>query len=208
MCKVLLPTEIRLTVVDGTGFDSWQRSRHYEKRINVPPMPYAKADLFIDVKTRKILDFSLVCRRQHDVIAAEQMFKRFKLKELIILADRGYDSEPLHEVVRQRRGILYAPVRKMSKKALRNKRPKGKYRRQCIDLPEIIGQRSIIESVNSSLKTKQVQSLRAKKEFMKKREFGWHVVWYNLRMTLKSSIQKGPNFFIFQIIIYAFPDNA
>src|SRR3989344_5758438 len=33
ICKVLLPKEIELTSIDGTGFDSWQRSRHYEKRI-------------------------------------------------------------------------------------------------------------------------------------------------------------------------------
>jgi hypothetical protein len=65
ICKVLLPKETKLTVVDGTGFDSWQRSRHYEKRIgevHVPHMLYAKVDLFADVKTRKIIDFNLVCK--------------------------------------------------------------------------------------------------------------------------------------------------
>ena len=30
--KVLSPKKIELTSIDGTGFDSWQRSRHYEKR--------------------------------------------------------------------------------------------------------------------------------------------------------------------------------
>ncbi|PIO07917.1 hypothetical protein COU59_02575, partial [Candidatus Pacearchaeota archaeon CG10_big_fil_rev_8_21_14_0_10_34_12] len=45
--KVLLPKKIELTAIDGTGFDSWQRSRHYEKRINETHMPYAKADIFI-----------------------------------------------------------------------------------------------------------------------------------------------------------------
>ena len=29
ICKVLLPKEIKITAIDGTGFDSWQRSRHY-----------------------------------------------------------------------------------------------------------------------------------------------------------------------------------
>ncbi len=32
ICKVLLPKEVKVTAIDGTGFDSWQRSRHYEKR--------------------------------------------------------------------------------------------------------------------------------------------------------------------------------
>lgn len=208
ICKVLLPKEIKLTAIDGTGFDSWQRSRHYEKRINETHMPYAKVDIFIDVETRKILDFSLICRRQHDVKVAEKIFKRFGLRNIIILGDGGYDSEPLHEIVRQKGGILFAPLRKMSKKSTRNKRPKGFYRRQCVELPYFMGQRSIVESVNSSLKQKQIHSLRSKKVFMKQREFGWHIIWYNLRMELKNSTQKELNFFIFQIRIYVIPDNA
>jgi len=207
LCKLLLPTEIGLTAIDGTGFDSWQRSRHYEKRILAPPMPYAKVDLFIDVKTKKVLDFSLICRRQHDVKIAERIFKRFRLKGITILGDGGYDSEPLHEVVRQRGGILFAPVRKRNKRSLK-KKPKGFYRRQCVNLPKFMGQRSIVESINFSLKQKQIPSLKSKKVFMKQREFGWHIIWYNLRMNLKNSSQKDLNLFIFQIRIYTFPDNA
>jgi len=208
ICKVLLPKEIELTAIDGTGFDSWKRSRHYEKRIDETHMPYAKADLFIDVKTRKILDFSLICHRQHDVKVAEKIFKRFRLKDITILADGGYDSEPLHELVRQKGGILFAPVRKKNKKSSIKKRPKGFYRRQCVELPDFMGQRSIVEAINSSLKQKQINSLRNKKVFMKQREFGWQIIWYNLRMDLKNSNQKDSNFFIFQIGIYIIPDNA
>ena len=208
ICKVLLPKKIKLTAIDGTGLDSWQRSRHYEKRIRASPMPYAKVDLFIDVETRKILDFSLICHRQHDVKVAEKIFKRFGLKEVIILGDGSYDNEPLHEVVRQRGGILYAPVRKTNKKSLKKKRPKGIYCRQCVKLPEFMGQRSIVESINSSLKQKQIHSLRAKKVFMKQREFGWQIVWYNLRINLKDSSKKELNFFILRVEIYFIPDIA
>jgi len=206
ICKVLLPKKIKLTAIDGTGIDSWQRSRHYEKRINESNMPYAKIDLFIDVKTRKILDFNLICHRQHDVKVAEKIFKRFGLKEIIILGDGGYDSEPLHELIRQKGGILFAPVRKTNKKSSERKRPKGIYRRQCVELPEFFGQRSIVESVNYSLKRKQIHSLRSKKVFMKQREFGWQVIWYNLRMNLKISKQKDLKFLFFQIQIYVIPD--
>ena len=208
ICKVLLPKEVKLTAIDGTGFDSWQRSRHYEKRINETHMPYAKVDLFIDVKTRKVLDFNLICHRKHDVKVAEKIFKRSELKEVIILGDGGYDSEHLHEVVRRKGGILFAPVRKTNKKSLKRKKPKGIYRRQCIELPEFMGQRSIVESVNSSLKQKQIHSLRSKKVFMKQREFGWQMIWYNLRMELKNSTQKEINFFILKIQIYLIPDIA
>jgi len=212
LLKRLLPKKINLAAIDGTGFDSWQRSRHYEKRIgeiHIPHMPYAKADLFIDVKTRKVLDFSLVCKHQHDIIAAKQIFKRFVLKGIKILADKGYDSEPLHKLVRAKQGILYAPVRKMNK-FRRNGRPHGFYRNQCLTLPEFMGQRSIIEAVNFSIKKKQITSLTSKKQVLRKREFGWHMILYNLRINVEKN--KVPeeterNFIFLRMEIYVFPDS-
>ena len=206
ICKVLLPKKINLTAIDGTGFDSWQRSKHYEKRVgeaHIPHMPYAKVDLFIDVKTRKVLDFSLVTKREHDAKVAKKIFKRNKLKNIIILADRGYDGEPLHELVRKKGGILYAPVRKMCKTSLK-KKPKGFYRRKCVKLPDFMGQRSIVESINFSLKSKQLIALKSKKRNMKQREFGWHIVWYNLRMDLKNQPKKGLNFLFFKLEFMSF----
>src|SRR3989338_3763586 len=159
ICKVLLPKKVELAVVDGTGFDSWQRSRHYEKRVgevSLPHMPYAKADLFTDVKTKIILDFNLLTFREHDVKVAERIFKRNEIKNVIGLGDMGYDSENLHEVARANGIIFYAPVRKMDKRGYKNKKPKGKYRRQCVKLPEFYGMRWINETVNSNLKRTQI----------------------------------------------------
>lgn len=155
ICKVLLPNEIKLTSIDGTGFDSWQRSRHYEKRVgevSLPHMPYVKSDLFVNVKTQIVLDFNLITYREHDVKGAEKIFRRFSVNGIKILADKGYDSENLHKIIRIRGGILYAPVRKTNKRSFKNKKPKGKYRRECLNLPEFIGMRSINETINSVLK--------------------------------------------------------
>ena len=164
--KVLSPKKIELTSIDGTGFDSWQRSRHYEKRAleigDLPHMPYAKADLFIDVKTQIILDFSLITHREHDVKVAERIFKRNEIKNITGLGDKGYDSENLHEIARANGITFYAPVRKMDKRGYKNQKPKGKYRRQCVELPEFYGMRWINETVNSVLKRTQINSLRSK----------------------------------------------
>ena len=206
--KLLLPKKIEITAIDGTGFDSWQRSRHYEKRINGTHMPYAKADLFIDVKTLSILDFNLISHREHDVKVAEKIFRRFSMRGLIVLADKGYDSEKLHEIVRQRGGILYAPVRKRNKRSLKLK-PKGKYRRGCLELPEFMGQRSLVETVNSILKRTQINSLRSKKLYMKQREFGWHVILYNIKRKIKvSSLKINQTFIFLDLKIYVFWDKA
>lgn len=210
ICKVLLPEKIELTSIDGTGFDSWQRSRHYEKRAleigNLPPMPYAKADLFIDVKTQIILDFSLLTHREHDVKVAEKIFKRNKIKNIIGLGDKGYDSENLHEIARANGITFYAPVRKMDKRGYKNQKPSGFYRRKCVELPDFYGMRWINETVNSVLKRTQINSLKSKKCFMKQREFGWQVILYNIkrRIKLDNSAYGVQTFFCLIVIICPF----
>jgi len=205
--KVLLPKKIELTSIDGTGFDSWQRSRHYEKIAEeispLTPMPYAKADLFIDVKTQKILDFSLITHRQHDVKVAEKIFKRNKIKHIIGLGDRGYDSENLHEIARANGIIFYAKLRKMDKRGYKNQKPSGFYRRQCVDLPDFYGMRWINETVNSVLKRTQIHFLRSKKCFMKQREFGWQIILYNIKRTIITSSKNNQTFIFYQIEIHS-----
>ena len=186
--QITLPSEVLLTSIDGTGFDSWQRSRHYEKRAEeiepLPKMPYAKAGIFIDVKTQIVLDFDFIMGYKHDVKMAEKIFKRNDIKNIIGLGDKGYDSENLHEIARANGINFYAPVRKMDKRGFKDQKPKGFYRRKCVERPEYYGMRWISETVNSVLKRRQLSALRSKKCFMKQREFGWHVVLYNIRRKL------------------------
>ena len=206
LLSLLNPKEVELTSIDGTGFDSWQRSRHYEKRSveelgHLPHMPYAKADIFIDVRTLSILDFSLITHREHDVKVAERIFKRNKIKGVRGLGDGAYDSEHLHEIARANGITLYAPLRKTNKRSLKRKRPKGKYRRECMEKPEDYGMRWMNETVNSTLKRTQINSLRARKCYMKQREFGWHTILYNLRIKIKLSSKKGHQTFFYLILI-------
>ena len=208
ICKAFRPKKVELTSVDGTGFDAWQRSRHYEKRAEeikeLPHMPYAKASIFIDVKTQIILDHDLVMSHKHDVKMAEVIFKRNDIKNISGLGDKGFDSERLHEVARANGITFYAPLRKMNKRAYKNKRPSGFYRRQMAELPDFKGMRSINETVNSVLKRTQIHSLRSKKHFMREREFGWQIIYYNIKRMMKISNQKTDQpFFIWQIEIHS-----
>jgi hypothetical protein len=206
--KLMIEKNISLAAVDGTGIDSWQRSRHYEKIIGNPAMPYLKFDAFIDVKRRKIIDFTINSHRRHDVKCAEQMFRRNNLKDMEILADKGYDCEWLHELVRNKKGKFYAPVRKMNRKSLR-KNPKGRYRKLCLNLPNFMGQRSIVENVFFVLKHTQINYLRSRKEKMKHRELGWNVVVYNLKRKVREFNGFESQSVIFLVIwFWSIPDNA
>ena len=203
----LRPKNINLTAIDGTGFDSFHRSRHYEKRVGFTQTPYAKVDLFVDISTKNIIDFSLVTKHQHDIIAAKQMIKRNKVKGYEILCDKGYDSEEFHRQIHDKGGKLYAPVRKMGKWS-NKKYPKGWFRKKCLKLPKHMGQRSIIECINAVLKRRFVNSLRSKKSYMKKREFGWTIIVYNLdRERINSSnnlinMQNDLKIFFIQVWVF------
>lgn len=212
--KKVLPEKVEIASIDSTGFDSWQRSRHYEKRCEeltekkLFPMSFAKASLFIDVKTMSILDFDLTLSHRHDVKIAERIFKRNKIKNIFGLGDKGYDSENLHEIARENGISFYAPTRKMDKRAFADKRPKGFYRRKCKENPpEVKGMRSKKESVNSVLKRTQIHFLRSKKPFMKKRELGWQVIVFNLKIKVSES-NNCQNFIFCQVWIVVFPDRA
>ena len=173
-------------------------------------MNYAKTSLFIDVKTKIILDWDLVMSREHDVKIAKRIFKRNKIKNILGLGDKGYDSENLHEIARANGIIFYAPVRKMDKRAFRNQRPKGFYRRQCKENPpEDKGMRSASENVNSVLKGTQITSLRSKKHFMRERELSWHIILYNIKRKIKLHREgEVQTFLFFQFRFFVFWDNA
>jgi len=198
--KVLLPEKIELTSIDGTAFDSWQRSRHYEKRAlefgTLTYMPPVKAGIFIDVKSQSIIDFEFVTNNKHDVKLAEKIFRRNTLKNIRGLGDKGFDSENLHEIARANGINFYAPLRKMHKWGSKNKRPNGFYRRKCIEAPEDYNMRNINETVNSVLKRTQIPFLRSKNDSRKEKEFGWQVVWYNLKRKIIISFgNEGQTFF-------------
>ena len=213
---LLIPKKVKLTAIDSTGIDSWRRSKHYEKRCEefgekkLPPMNYAKTSLFVDVEKKFILDWDLVMSHEHDVKIAERIFKRNKIKNIYGLGDKGFDSENLHEIARANGINFFAPVRKMNKRAFKDKRPKGFYRRQCKENPpEFKGMRSIVENVNYVLKETQIASLRSKKHSMRERELGWHLIFYNLKRVIGLTNSKEiQTFFILKIRIYVFPDNA
>ncbi len=182
--NLIKPKKSKLTAIDGTGFDSYHRSRHYEKRVGFGGMPYAKVDLFIDVESKQIIDFSLVTHHQHDIVAAKQFVKRNRVRGMKILCDKGYDSEGFHRQIFEKGGRLYAPIRKSSRKY-----PKGWFRRQCLELPEFMGQRSIIECINAVLKRRFISCLRSRKSCMKKREFAWSMIVYNLTKRIENELK-------------------
>jgi len=188
----------KLMAIDATGFDSWQRSRHYERRLKQfgvkdYKMPFAKVDLLVDTNTKLVHDFVVRTKPRHDVLGAKTIINRLKHRGVLILADKGYDCESLHKITFDKGNLLYAPVRDF-----KVNNPKGQHRRRCKEGNPLYSMRNIVESVNFSLKSR-FRGLRSKIPYMKKREFGWKIITYNLEMLAEA---------IFNFLQYLFWDKA
>lgn len=175
--RYLLRNEIPIVAaIDSTGIDAWQRSRHYEWRIGQPRMPFAKLSIICDTSAKFIHDHVIRMAPRHDVIVGEQLFKRQK-RNFIVLGDKGYDSEPLHELARANGLELKAPVRVSCKT-----RPKGRYRRICAKGIEEYPRRNVVESCIHRLKAVYAPFLRSKLHWMKKKEIALAIFVYNFEL--------------------------
>lgn len=171
----------KILAIDATGFDSWQRSRHYERRIGEEHMPYAKADILIDTKTLLVHDWVLRIKPRHDILGAETIIKRIKHKNILILGDKGYDSEPLHKLTIKTGNLFFAPVRN------KRKIPKGFNRKRCSNGNEAYPLRNTVESTIHAIKSLK-RELRSKLHYNKKREFGWMVILFNMKRIIKNLV--------------------
>lgn len=180
-----------IVAIDGSGVDTYHRSSYYQKRLNdfgfrKPKSPWHKLDIIVDVKSKEkyILDFSFLLHPKHDMKVAWQLFNRFNLKHLKVLADKGYYWFELSKLLNSKDNILVVPPKNYGSKCVHNNFDRLNFHKQYYENEEIYSLRNNVESVFSSLKRVQSLKLRSRRSFMKKREMGWHIVWYNIRKKL------------------------
>lgn len=191
-----------IVAIDGSGVDSYYQSSYYKKRLKdfgfrKPNRPWHKLDIIIDVKSKLILDFSFLLTNRHDSKVAWQLFKRFRLKNITILADKGYYFFDLYQLSNSKGGTLVVPPKNYGKKCIHHNFKRKKFHDNYHENEKIYSLRNNVESVFSSLKRVQRLKIRSKLSFMKKREVGWQILWYNIRKKLCKQI-----FFIMKIIIF------
>jgi hypothetical protein len=167
--------------IDSTGIDSYHASKHYEKRIGRKHKPYLK--LSIIGQTQKpflVEDFGITDKHCHDTKHIRPIIKRFKRKNKIIFADKGYDDEKLHKNTEENDNYLYCPLREMSKN------PKGFLRRKINKIfeKEIYNERNKIETIMFLIKNNGVV-IRSKKRNNKIKELAWKILSYNIERLAK-----------------------
>lgn len=168
--------------IDSTGIDSYQASKHYEKRINRIRKPYLKLSIIGQTQRPFLIeDFNIIEKHCNDFKHAKPLMKRFRRKNKFIFADKAYDGEEMHEIASRTGNMFYCPLKRKSKK------PKGKLRRKLFKIfdEEMYHERNKIETIMFLLKHRGLV-IRSKKKANKIKELAWKILIYNIERLAKS----------------------
>lgn len=152
---------------DSTGFESRHTSRYYAFRRDIglyETRRYPKLSAVCDCATHFILSAKAAVGPSYDCRDAPSMLRSAarRVRPGVVLLDAGYDSEPMHELIRWELGaesVIPAtrgrpttrPLKGPNRQRMREQFPKRTY-----------GQRSQVESVFSRIKRRYGSALSAK----------------------------------------------
>lgn len=208
--------DLKVTAIDGSGVDTNFRSSYYKKRLNdfgrKVKNSYHKLDILVDVYGKKqILMHSFLLKNRHDSFVAKKMLKKIKFKRCKILADKGYPNYDFIETAKTKQNNFISPPKNCGKKCKHNNFKRERKTKNYESNKPIYRRRVIVESVFSSLKRKQQLKLRSRLCYMKKREMGWHILFYNIRRNIgfdENEVKESLTFYFFILEIYLIPDKA
>lgn len=151
--------KVEIAAIDATGISRQYASEHYKKRIDrLKPIKQAlKLSLLSDCKTNQILSLRIRAKENsHDTKDVSYLIKKSKVKPELIVMDKGYDSEAIHNLCRKQGIYSIIPVRKGCRR--------GKYRKQMRDCFDkwLYNHRNNGESTFSAIKIKYGDSVSSK----------------------------------------------
>jgi hypothetical protein len=209
-------TNLKVTAIDGSGVDTNFKSSYYKKRLKQFGKKiknnYHKLDILVDTYGKKqIIIHSFLLKNRHDSFVAKKILRKIKFKRCKILADKGYPNYDFIETAKRKQNNFISPPKNYKGKCKHNNFKRERKIRNFESNKQIYRRRPIVECVFSSLKRKQQLKLRSRLCYMKKREVGWHILFYNIRRNIVfdgEKYQEGLTFYFFKIDIYLIPDRA
>ena len=197
-------SDLKVAAIDGSGVQTNFQSPYYQKRLKELgeeiKSSYHKLDIIVDTYGKKqILDYSFLLKNRHDSFVAKKLLRKIKFRRCKILADKGYPNYDFIEMSKTKQNNFISPPKNYGGKCRQNN---FKRRRKIINFESnkpIYRRRVIVECVFSSLKRKQNLKLRSKLSYMKKREMGWHILFYNIRRNIEfngRTVKESLSFFI------------
>lgn len=209
-------SNLKVTAIDGSGVQTNFKSPYYKKRLkelgDKTKESYHKLDIVVDTYNRKqIIDYSFLLKNRHDSFVAKKLLKRIKFKRCKILADKGYPNYGFIDEMKTKQNNFISPPKNYCGKCRHNNFKRERKIRNFESNKQIYRRRVIVECVFSSLKRKQNLKLRSKLSYMKKREMGWNILYYNTRRNIAfdgKNFEENLIFFILIFEIYITPDKV
>jgi transposase len=141
--------------VDSTGIEIVHSSSHYLKRIEEEKTAFVKASLMVNTSSRAIADCYAVADNSHDIRMLAEHLKLLPSHGFShFVADKAYDSNQLYWELKKMKVMMVVPQRQFRKEGFYTKTRGSivsKKREKMFD-ERIYHQRSLVESVNSSIK--------------------------------------------------------
>jgi len=167
---------IYLAAADGTGFSRSGPSYYYLKRIDrkKPVGRPVQAITMIDVEKRKFLAGCFFAKPHGEAKRVPTLHTQSNVIPEVLLLDKGFDAEWLHQWLDEHGTFSIAPVRKNCRR--------GRHRkllRDCFDW-YLYWQRNIAESLFSALKRLFGSTIKSQKAAMINAEMFCRLIAYNI----------------------------
>lgn len=173
--------------IDASGYSSSYASRYYSWRISgrTTRKSFMKDSITIDIDSQVILANKIRKSPRHDNIDFKSLVKKTKERTDIILvvADKGYDDESNHKLVRKMKATSMIPVRERKHSSNVN----GYWRKRMKEHfnEKLYHKRNIVETVNSVKKRVIGDILHSRSVKLQKKETMLHDIVYNLYRYVK-----------------------
>ena len=121
--------QVMVASIDATTLSRTNPSWHYIKRIDreKPIQGPLKLSMVVDTRRKKILALRLRAKSRHDTQDVKYLLKRMQ-KPKILVADKGYDAEWIHELAHEQGIITMIPSKKWTKKGFYRKKMRKLFR--------------------------------------------------------------------------------
>jgi transposase len=166
-----------LAAADGTGFSRTGPSHHFLKRIDRsgPVGKPIQAITMIDVEKRKFLAGAFYVKPHGEAKRIPTLHNQSNITPDILLLDKGFDAEWLHQWLNENGTFSVAPVRKNCRRGRHRK-----IMRDCMDWC-LYWQRNIVESLFSALKRLFGSTVKSQKCPTINAELFCRLIAYNIR---------------------------
>ena len=173
--------KIILAAGDGTGFSRTGPSSYYLRRIGQdwPVSRPVQVITLVDVKRRKFLAGNFFAQPHGEAKRIPNLHKQVPVRIDVLLLDKGFDAEWLHQWLDENGTFSVAPVRKGCRRGRHRK-----MMRDCFDWC-LYWQRNIVESLFSALKRLFGSTVKCKHIRTQTAELFCRLIAYNLGYSLR-----------------------